>query len=151
MRAKAVAKRLAVEKQIRETDKRGDRSFGAFANDPVFDEAMRLGREWREQANRGKETMQGWLAEIRRHTARPRDQVVASGRLADAVDALSDWTMLRWDDDAAELFLRLRRSGLRIGMQDLKIACITLAHDATLLPAALSPSQARAHRYLSAA
>jgi hypothetical protein len=25
-----------------------DKVYGAFANDPAFDEAMRLGREWRE-------------------------------------------------------------------------------------------------------
>jgi len=30
-------------------------TFGAFRDDPLFDEAVRLGREWREQVNR--ETM----------------------------------------------------------------------------------------------
>jgi hypothetical protein len=25
-----------------------DKAWGAFANDPAFEEAMRLGREWRE-------------------------------------------------------------------------------------------------------
>jgi hypothetical protein len=30
-------------------------TFGAFRDDPLFDEAVRLGREWREEVNR--ETM----------------------------------------------------------------------------------------------
>lgn len=33
-------------------DKRWLETFGTFANDPGFDEMVRLGREWREQANR---------------------------------------------------------------------------------------------------
>ena len=38
-----------------------------------------------------------------------------------------------WDAEAADLFVNLRRQGLRIGTMDLKIACVALAHDATLL------------------
>jgi len=41
--------------------------------------------------------------------------------------------ILPWDADSAELFLKLRHQGLRIGSMDLKIACIALAHDVTLL------------------
>ena len=41
--------------------------------------------------------------------------------------------ILPWDTDTADLFLEFRRQGLRLGSLDLKIACITLAHDATLL------------------
>jgi len=41
--------------------------------------------------------------------------------------------ILPWDADAAELFLQFRGQGVRIGSMDLKLACIALAHDATLL------------------
>ena len=40
---------------------------------------------------------------------------------------------LVWDDDAAPRFRRFRGQGIRIGTHDLRIACITIAHDATLL------------------
>jgi len=46
--------------------------------------------------------------------------------------------MLPWDSEAATHFTRLRRQGIRIGTMDLKIASITLAHDATLLTRNLS-------------
>ena len=38
-----------------------------------------------------------------------------------------------FDERAAEIFERLRRSKIRIGTMDLKIAVIVLANDATLL------------------
>jgi tRNA(fMet)-specific endonuclease VapC len=40
---------------------------------------------------------------------------------------------LGFDEAAAMVFQRLRRSRLRIGTMDLKIAAIVLARDATLL------------------
>jgi predicted nucleic acid-binding protein len=43
-----------------------------------------------------------------------------------------------FDERAATEFQRLRRSRLRIGTMDLKIAAIVLAHDATLLSRNLS-------------
>jgi tRNA(fMet)-specific endonuclease VapC len=49
------------------------------------------------------------------------------------VNFLAAFTLLPWDAEAAELFQRLRRQGVRIGSMDLKIGCIALAHDATLL------------------
>lgn len=36
-------------------EKRWERSTGVFANDPEYDSAMRLGREWREQQTCEKE------------------------------------------------------------------------------------------------
>ena len=45
----------------------------------------------------------------------------------------SRWSILPLDDESAATFVRLRAQGIRIGTQDLKIAAITLAHDATLL------------------
>ena len=45
----------------------------------------------------------------------------------------SRWSILPLDDESAATFVRLRAQGIRIGTQDLKIAAITLAHEATLL------------------
>lgn len=41
--------------------------------------------------------------------------------------------MLAFDKISADRFLRYRKEAIRIGSMDLKIACIVMAHDATLL------------------
>lgn len=46
---------------------------------------------------------------------------------------VSAWDILPLTATAAEEFQRLRSSGIRIGAMDLKIACIALVNDATLL------------------
>lgn len=79
-----------------------------------------------------EEQLRGWLAEIHRLTD-PHRQILAYQRLQGRVDFFASWTVLPWDTDAADFFVRLRRQGVRIGSMDLKIACIVLAHDATLL------------------
>ena len=79
-----------------------------------------------------EEQMRGWLAEIRRHND-PRRQISPYAKFQRQVEAFADWMVLAWDADGAELFLNLRRQGLRLGTMDLKVACITLVHEATLL------------------
>jgi len=79
-----------------------------------------------------EEQLRGWLAEIHRLTD-PHRQIVAYGRLQRRIDFFAAWTVLPWDADAAGLFVRSRREGMRIGSMDLKIACIALVHDATVL------------------
>ena len=79
-----------------------------------------------------EEQMRGWLAEINRRSD-PHSQIAPYTKLQRQVEAFADWIILPWDAEAAELFLNLRRQGVRIGSMDLKIACIALAHDATLL------------------
>jgi len=79
-----------------------------------------------------EEEMRGWLAEINRRRD-PHGQISPYAKLQRQVEAFADWIILPWDGESAELFLKLRRQGLRIGSMDLKIACIALAHDATLL------------------
>lgn len=54
-------------------------------------------------------------------------------RLHERIEFFAAWVVLPWDTAAADLFLSFRREGVRIGLMDLKIACITLFHDATLL------------------
>jgi tRNA(fMet)-specific endonuclease VapC len=79
-----------------------------------------------------EEQLRGWLAEIHR-LADPHRQIPAYERLQRRIDFFAAWTVLPWDTEAAELFVRSRRQGVRIGSMDLKIACIALEHDATLL------------------
>lgn len=79
-----------------------------------------------------EEQMRGWLAEIGRHQD-PRRQITPYAKLRRQVDAFANWTILPWDTDSADRFLNFRGQGIRIGTLDLKIACIALAHDATLL------------------
>ena len=79
-----------------------------------------------------EEQLRGWLAEIHR-LADPHRQILAYERLQRRIDFFAAWTVLPWDTDAANLFVRFRQDAVRIGSLDLKIACIALAHDATLL------------------
>ena len=53
--------------------------------------------------------------------------------LADVSDFLRGFTCLPFDKEAATLFTKLRKRGVRIGTMDLRIACITIEHDAVLL------------------
>jgi tRNA(fMet)-specific endonuclease VapC len=79
-----------------------------------------------------EEQLRGWLAEINRHHD-PRRQISSYAKLQRQVELFSDWMILPWDADSAELFLLLRQQGVRIGSMDLKIACIVITHGATLL------------------
>ncbi len=79
-----------------------------------------------------EEQMRGWLAEFRRHND-PHRQISPYAKFQRQVEAFADWTVLPWEADCAELFLDFRRQRLRIGSLDLKIGCIVIVHDATLL------------------
>lgn len=79
-----------------------------------------------------EEHLRGWLALIHRITD-PHRQIHAYARLQRQVDIFARWLVLPFDQAAADLFRQLQRQGVRIGSMDLKIACITIAHDATLL------------------
>jgi len=76
--------------------------------------------------------MRGWLAEINRNADYQR-QIMPYAQLRRQVESLAKWTILPWDKESADLFLHLRAERVRIGTMDLKIACIAVAHDATLL------------------
>jgi tRNA(fMet)-specific endonuclease VapC len=79
-----------------------------------------------------EELVQGWLALLRRQPP-GQDQVVVYRRLQRDVTALTKLVILPFDDGAADVFARLRKSRPRAGTMDLKIASICIAHDATLL------------------
>ncbi len=83
-----------------------------------------------------EEQMRGWLAAIKKR-ARVADQVDVYPRLTQLVDFYSQWTIVPFDEHCAEIFESLRKSRIRIGTEDLKIAAIALANDALLLSANL--------------
>jgi tRNA(fMet)-specific endonuclease VapC len=83
-----------------------------------------------------EEQMRGWLAEINRRRE-VRRQIIAYERLLRMVEFLSEWEIIRLDDRVADQFDRLRKSRVRIGSQDLKIASIAVVHNALLLSANL--------------
>ena len=79
-----------------------------------------------------EEIMRGWMAAIRRiHD--PRRQTNAYARLRQLFRFFATWSVLEWDDRAADEFESLKQAKARIGSMDLKIASICLAQDATLL------------------
>jgi len=79
-----------------------------------------------------EEQLRGWLAEIHR-VVEPHRQILAYERLQSRLEFFAAWTVLGWDEDAADRFVELRRDRVRIGTMDLKIACVALAHDALSL------------------
>ena len=79
-----------------------------------------------------EEQMRGWLAEIHRHREL-RKQLVPYHRLAELIDFWTQWEVIRIDERVADEFERLRKQRIRVGTQDLKIAAVAIAHDATLL------------------
>jgi tRNA(fMet)-specific endonuclease VapC len=83
-----------------------------------------------------EEQMRAWLAQVRRiHDV--RKQVFPYDRLIRLVDTLRQWDIARWNESAADIFMRLRSQRIRIGTQDLKIASIALDTGALLLSANL--------------
>ena len=83
-----------------------------------------------------EEQLRGWLAKIHRVNDAHR-QIVPYLRLKRVFTFLREWAILEWNEPAADEFSRLRSLRIRIGTQDLKIACTALANDALLLSANL--------------
>ena len=79
-----------------------------------------------------EEQMKGWLAAINRQRD-VRLQVDAYARLQNMFSVFSHWVILPWTDEAAELFVQLRQTKIRVPTMDLKIACIAITNDALLL------------------
>ena len=79
-----------------------------------------------------EEELRGVLARTDR-TLYPEERILAYQKLIERVSFFARWVILSLDAESAAAFLRLRCQGTRIGTMDLRIACIALAHDATLL------------------
>lgn len=87
-----------------------------------------------------EEQWRGWFAVIARHRD-IRRQVRAYQELVELHAFLNGWTILPFDDAAADRFEQLRAAGARIGSMDLKIASIALVHAAVVLSANLQEIQ----------
>jgi tRNA(fMet)-specific endonuclease VapC len=79
-----------------------------------------------------EEELRGVLARTNR-TLDPDERILAYQKLIERVNFFARWVILSLDDESTGNFARLRSQGIRIGTMDLRIACIALAHDATLL------------------
>ena len=79
-----------------------------------------------------EEQTRSWLGLIHRYKEVHR-QVPYYDRLIQLFDFFAHWSVLPFDDAAADEFNRLRGERIRIGTMDLKIASIALACDAALL------------------
>jgi tRNA(fMet)-specific endonuclease VapC len=79
-----------------------------------------------------EEQMRGWLT-VLAQTRDMHQEVAAYRRLHALLAFFGDIVVLDFETAAADLFLQLRRSRIRIGSMDLKIAAITLSHGAVLL------------------
>ena len=79
-----------------------------------------------------EEQMRGWMAYLTQSRS-VAQQVVTYGRLLQYLDNYRRIIVLAFDEAAAGVFQRLRRTRLRVWTMDLKIAAIVLSRDALLL------------------
>jgi tRNA(fMet)-specific endonuclease VapC len=79
-----------------------------------------------------EEILSGWYAQIRR--AKKDEQTLrAYAALQQAVEFLGRIGILPFDAHALEIFHEFRKSGYRVGTNDLKMAAIAQCHGATLV------------------
>jgi tRNA(fMet)-specific endonuclease VapC len=83
-----------------------------------------------------EEQLRAWLAEIHRVRDAHR-KTVPYLRLRKLLLFFELWPIADWNEAAADVFVRLRESKVRIGSQDLQIAAVAIANDAVLLSANL--------------
>ena len=79
-----------------------------------------------------EEELRGVLARTNR-TLDAEERILAYQKLIERVNFFARWVVLSMDAESTSAFARFRSHGVRIGTMDLRIACIALAHDATLL------------------
>lgn len=91
-----------------------------------------------------EEQWRGWFAVVARFRE-VRRQVKAYEELVELHTFLSGWTIIPFDDAAADRFEQLRANGVRIGSMDLKIASIAFVHGALVLSANLGDFQKVPH------
>ena len=82
-----------------------------------------------------EERVQGWMNSIRqasvpKHSAR---LVWAYAGLKSTVQHLAGFQIVDWTDESSDRFREMRRQGVRIGTQDLRIAAIALSLNAIVV------------------
>jgi tRNA(fMet)-specific endonuclease VapC len=76
--------------------------------------------------------MRGWLAKV--HAARKAEDIIhAYASLSSAFDGYRAFQLMPYDRVAQHRFEDLRRQKVRVPTMDLRIACVTLVNNATLL------------------
>lgn len=80
-----------------------------------------------------QEVTEGWSAFIRKQKAGSAKQIHGYQQFHHSLEMLMELSMLNFDSQAAAIFTGLRKTLPQAGTQDLKIASICLAHNATLL------------------
>lgn len=78
-----------------------------------------------------EEQLRGWLA-LTRSAATPQKRTAAYTQLRTAVSYFAAFTLLDYTLAADSLVADLRRQGVRIGTQDLRIAAIALTYGLTV-------------------
>jgi tRNA(fMet)-specific endonuclease VapC len=81
-----------------------------------------------------EEQMRGWLAAIAKERTILR-QITAYRELTDLFDFFARLNIISLSVEAVELFNGFRKSGIKIGTMDLKMACIAIANDVLFLTA----------------
>ncbi len=117
---------------ILDTDHLAEIDRGSAAGARLVQRLDQAGQDVATTIISAEEQLRGWLAQIAR-LQDPILEVEAYRRLQGRLAFFAAWTVLPWTREAADLFLRMRAGGVRIGGMDLKIACIALSGDATLL------------------
>ena len=79
-----------------------------------------------------EEQMRGWLARAAQANT-PEQMLTAYARLQGHIETFAGIPILPFSAKAAFEFARLRQAGVCIGMMDMKIAAIAIAHNATVL------------------
>lgn len=80
-----------------------------------------------------QEVSEGWSAFIRRQKAGSEKQIHGYTQFQHSLEMLMALMILPFDAQAASVFRALRKNLPQAGTQDIKIAAIALAHDATVL------------------
>ncbi|MDI1313111.1 type II toxin-antitoxin system VapC family toxin [Prosthecobacter sp.] len=80
-----------------------------------------------------QEVSEGWSAFIRKQKAGSEKQIHGYSQFQHSLAMLMELTVLPFDEQAAAVFRDLRKHLPQAGTQDLKIAAIGIAHDATVL------------------
>ena len=90
------------------------------------------GREIAITAISVDEQLSGLLAAIHRRNE-PAKQIEPYAELVERLEFLASFLILPWDHDSVVRYTEMKTARIRGGTMDLKIACITLTHDALLL------------------
>jgi tRNA(fMet)-specific endonuclease VapC len=80
-----------------------------------------------------QEQLQGWLAVLNRARLAPNDLINTYGRLQTALEEYAAMAILHFDTLAHAKYEEIRHRARRVATLDLRIACIALVHNATVL------------------